>query len=158
MQMRQMEQTRNWLLFTIAWFIIMLLLIPPKRRLKLSLFGFLLGFGQAVILAWLAMGRLKLWKLPGDILLSGIPVFTSMSWIPPAVLFAHYYPAGKSWFFKAAYVLFFAAGTALVQHGQRIAGMWENIRWKDIYTFPLALLTHSIMSICRPLFPNLRNQ
>lgn len=158
MQMRQMGQTRNWLLFTIAWFIIMLLLIPPKRGLKLSPFGFCLGFGQAVILAWLAMGRLKLWKIPGDIMFSGIPVFTSISWIPPAILFVNYYPASKSWFYKAAYILFFAAGTALVQHGQRIAGMWENIRWKDIYTFPLALLTHTIMSLSRSLFLSPRNQ
>ena len=129
-----------------------------KAQVKLSPFGFCLEFAQAVILAWLTMRRLKLWKIPGDIMFSGIPVFTSISWIPPAILFANYYPAGKSWFYKAGYILFFAAGTALVQHGQRITGMWENIRWKDIYTFPLALLTHSVMSIFRIFFPYLRNQ
>lgn len=144
--------SRNWMLFTIAFYMIMFMLIPPKRGPKLSPFGFWLGFVQAVLLTGVCMRKLNLWKLPGDILVCGIPILTATAWIPPTILFANFFPAAKSRLLKGAYILLFAAGTTLAQHKLRLLGMWENIRWKDIYTFPLAILTHTIMAIFLPLF------
>ncbi|MEW5920040.1 MAG: hypothetical protein AB1796_03605 [Bacillota bacterium] len=146
------RQTRNWLLFALGWYIMMFILIPPKRGSKLSPFGFWLGFVQAVILNWITVRNHKLWRLPGDILLSGIPILTSLAWIPPSIIFANFFPTAKSWFWKATYILFFAAGTTIIQYGQKCLGMWENIKWKDLYTFPLAVLTHTLMAITLPFF------
>jgi len=94
----------------------------------------------------------KLWKLPGDILFAGIPILTSLSWIPTSIVFANFYPYAKKRLWKALYIIFFAVGTTLIQRTQRIVGMWENIKWKDVYTFPLALVTHLIMTVFLPLF------
>lgn len=146
------RQTKNWLLFTIGLYIMLFIIIPPKRGLGLSPFGFWMGFVQAVILNWITVRKHKLWKLPGDILLAGIPVLTSLSWIPPTILFANFYPAAKKWLWKALYVTLFAFGTTLIQSSQKQLGMWENIKWKDIYTFPLALFTHFIMTVLLPVF------
>lgn len=146
------KHTRNWLLFTLGWYIIFLILVPRKRRSKLWSFGFLLGFVQSVILNWITVQKYKLWRFPGDIMLSGIPLFTSLSWIATSMLFANFFPYRKNILWKTAYIVFFAAGTTIFERTQKFIGMWENIRWRDAYTFPLAMLTHTLMSIFLPLF------
>ncbi|MEW6623899.1 MAG: hypothetical protein AB1420_12365 [Bacillota bacterium] len=154
------RKTLNWALFTIMWYIIMLILIPPKHRPKLFPFGFWLGFVQAILLNRITMRTYKLWRLPGDILIGGIPLFAALSWFPPAIIFAYYFPLTYNWIWKAAYIFFFAAGTTIAQHIQKRIGMWENINWKTIYTFPLAIVTHFIMTVLIPVFniDHLRNK
>ena len=146
------RQTKNWLMFTIALYVILFIIIPPKRGPKLSPFGFWMGFVQAVFVTGIGVRNKKLWKLPGDILFNGIPILTSLSWIPTSIIFANFYPAAKKRIWKTLYIMFFAAGTVLIQRFQRVIGMWENIKWKDSYTFPLALVTHLIMTVFLPLF------
>ena len=146
------RQTKNWLIFTLALYVILFIIIPPKRGPKLSPFGFWLGFVQAVIVTGIGVRNHKLWKLPGDILFGGIPILTSLSWIPTTLVFANFYPATKKWIWKALYVMVFGMGTTVIQYFQRLMGMWENIKWKDIYTFPLALFTHWLMTIFMPFF------
>ena len=146
------RQTKNWVIFAIASYVIMFMLIPPKKGVKISGFGFYLGFVQAVILKWFAVRKYKLWKIPGDILLKGIPILTCISWIPPAILYAYYFPYGKRLSWKTGYILLFALGTTIAQYIQGLIGMWESKKWKPIYTFPLAILTHTIMTIFLPFF------
>lgn len=146
------KPTRNWVLFTLFLYLVIFMLIPPRRGPRLSPFGFWLGFVQAVVLNAVCVGKLKLWKLPGDLFLAGIPLFTALAWIPPAILFANFFPAAKSRLLKSAYILLFAAAATFTQKRLRLMGMWENIRWKDFYTFPLAILTHTLMAILLPLF------
>ncbi|WP_028306316.1 hypothetical protein [Desulfitibacter alkalitolerans] len=139
------RQTKNWILFTIAAYILMFMLVPPKKGPKLSPFGFYFGFIQAVILNWYAVRNHKLWKLPGDILLYGIPLLTCISWIPPSIIFAYNFPYKKEFCWKALYVLLFAFGTTVSQYVQGLIGMWDSKTWKTLYTFPLAICTHCIM-------------
>lgn len=146
------KQTKNWIFFTIVSYVLMFILIPPKKGPKISGFGFYLGFVQAVILKWFAVKKYKLWKIPGDILIKGIPILTCISWIPPAILYAYYFPYGKKLSRKTGYIFLFALGTTIAQYIQGLIGMWESKKWKPIYTFPLAITTHSIMTIFLPFF------
>lgn len=146
------KQTRNWLILMITSYIIMFILIPPKRGPKLSPFGFYLGFVQAIILNWLAVKRQKLWSLPGDILLFGIPILTCLSWIPISIIYGYYFPYRKSISWKTGYIMIFALGATIGQYILGLIGMWESKKWKPIFTFPMAILTHSIMYLFSPLF------
>lgn len=146
------KQTKNWVVFTLSLYIIMFLLIPPNRGPKISRFGFYLGFVHAIILNWFAVKKYKLWKMPGDILIYGIPLFTCLSWIPPSIIFAYYFPYGKTLTWKAGYILFFALGTNITQYIHGVIGMWESMKWKPFFSLPLAILTHTIMYLFTPLF------
>jgi len=146
------RQARNWIIFTIGCYLLMFMIVPPKKGPRLSPFGFYFGFLHAVILNWLAVKTYKLWKLPGDILINGIPVLTCISWLPPAVLFAYFFPYDKKAIWKVAYIFFYSIGTTIVQYIQGLIGMWESKNWKPIYTLPLSFLTHSIMALGLPIF------
>jgi len=125
---------------------------PLKKGPRISGFGFYLGFVQAVILNFIAVKKYKLWKIPGDVVIKGIPILTCISWIPPSIIYAYYYPYGKKLSWKTGYILLFALGTTIFQYIQGLIGMWESKKWKPIYTFPLAIVTHTIMSMFLPLF------
>lgn len=146
------RQTRNWIVFAIVSYIFMFMLIPSKQVSKFSKFGFYLGFVQAVILKLIAFKKYKLWKLPGDILIYGIPILTCLAWVPPSMIFAYYFPSGKKLSWKTGYIMLFAIGTTIIQYIQGLIGMWESKKWKTIYTLPLAITTHTIMTLLLPLF------
>lgn len=146
------QQTRNWTIFTFITYLVMYMLIPLKAGPRVYPFGFYLGFMQAVILNFFAYKNYKLWKMPGSILIFGIPLLTCLAWIPTSIIFAYYYPYGKKLFWKTSYILLFAVGTTIVQYIHGLIGMWESKRWKPIYTFPLAIATHTIMAVFLPLF------
>ncbi|HBV88542.1 MAG TPA: hypothetical protein DEF42_18315 [Desulfosporosinus sp.] len=150
------RQTKNWIVFTLALYTTMFILIPPKRGPKVAPFGFYLGFIHASILNYFTAKIYKLWKYPGDILLKGIPIFTCLSWVPIANIFAYFFPYRKNSIFKAGYILMFASATTAVQHIHGFIGMWESKKWRTMYTFPLAVFTHTIMTLFLPLF-NLKN-
>jgi len=130
----------------------MFIIIPPKKGPKIAPFGFYLGFVQGIVLNWFTVKILKLWKYPGDISLKGIPILTCICWIPTANLFAYFFPYGKNLTWKTGYILMFGTGTTIAQYIQGIIGMWESKKWKTIYTFPLAIITHTIMALSLPLF------
>jgi hypothetical protein len=142
------SQTVYWILFTITLFIIMFLLIPPDHGPELSPFGFWMGLVQAFVVLYLGHAYLKLFNLSGDQTFLGIPLLTALSWVPPSILFAAYFPWANTVLKKAAYILAFASGTAAVQQFLLMPlGMWKNIHWSTFYTFLLAVVTHSIMTV-----------
>ena len=135
-----------WLLFTILAFAILFLLVRYQRIQQLFSFGFWLGFFFAAIVNWLGVNMLG-WLMPGDILLLGIPLFSSLYFIPVAIGFAHYYPLKKDWMVKVDYVLLFAAITTFLQSLQAILGMWQGaFGWNVAYTFILAIVIHTVMT------------
>ena len=106
-----------------------------------------MGLIQAFIILWLGQTYLKLFRLSGDQILLGIPLLTSLSWFPPTILFAAFFPLANTTIKKAAYILAFASGTAIVQHFLlEPLGMWKNLHWNTFYSFLLAIVTHSIMT------------
>ncbi|KGK91901.1 hypothetical protein DP73_00800 [Desulfosporosinus sp. HMP52] len=146
------KQTKRWVVFTTACYIFMFLLIHPKRLVKATTFGFSLGFVPAIFLNWFTVKTYRLWRLPGDILLNGIPILACVSWLPPAAIFGNYFPYRKNLTWKTGYILLFSLGTTMVQSLQSAMGMWENKNWKTLYTLPLAILTHTSMTFLLPLF------
>ncbi len=130
----------------------MFLSIPINRIQRFFCFGLWLGFFQAVILNWVTTGIKKLYYLRGDKKILEIPVFTALSWISTSIFFANYFPSSKNWRYKVGYIIFFAAGTTLVQYLQDRIGMWKNIQWSALHTFFLSILTHSMMTISLPYF------
>ncbi|SDG31886.1 hypothetical protein [Desulfosporosinus hippei] len=146
------RQTKRWVVFTTAWYVLMFLLIHPKRIKKAVAFGLSLGLVPAIFLNWITVKTYRLWRLPGDILLNGVPILACVSWIPPAAIFANYFPYRKNLTWKTSYILLFSLGTTIVQLVQQTIGMWENKKWKTPYTLPLAILTHTSMAFLLPLF------
>lgn len=146
------RQTKNWIVFAIALYTLMFILIPRKRILKVAPFGLYLGFVQAVILNWVTVKTYKLWKYPGDILLKGIPLLTCISWVPMANFFSYFFPYGKNLTWKTGYILLYAIGTTIIQYLHGFIGMWESKKWRTLYTLPLGILTHTTMTLLLPLF------
>jgi hypothetical protein len=143
--MQPSTQTLYWVLFAIGWFILMFLLVPPKQIPELARFGFWFGFIQAIVVMGIGQ-HYNFFRAVGDPNLLGVPLITSVSWIPPVIIFARFFPlADKSWKI-VGYVLLFAFGTSLVQYFQKLIGMWESTNWIPVYTFFLAIATHSLMT------------
>jgi len=139
--------TLYWLFFTLLTFVALFIVIPYQRIQQLFSFGFWLGFFLASVVNWLGIAMLG-WLMPGDILLFGIPFFSSLYFIPLAIGFAHYYPLKKDWMVKVDYVLLFAAITTFLQSLLAIFGMWQGTSgWNVAYTFILAALIHTVMTV-----------
>lgn len=139
-------QTLYWVLFVLAWYVLMYFLLPAGSTKKLLSFGLWFGFAQACVIQYLGQVLFKFWRIAGDPTLLGIPVLTAVSWIPPAAIFARFFSWMKTGLEKAAWVLFFAGGTAIANYLQSLVGMWVNLRWNPFFTFLLALAAHSIMT------------
>lgn len=138
-------QTLYWVLFAIGWYGLMFLLVSPKQVPELSRFGFWFGLVQAFVV--MGVGQYYgLFRAVGDPNLLGIPLLTSISWIPPVIVFARFFQLADNIWKVAGYVLVFASGTAMVQYFQKLLGMWESVNWNPFYTFLLAMATHSLMA------------
>lgn len=139
-------ETAYWVLLVIGAYAAMFVIVPPNEGPGLSPFGFWLGFVQALVILWVGQARLGLFVAIGDPTVLGIPILTSVLWIPPAILFAYYFRRIKTSFGRFGYVLFFAAGAAGVQYALELLDLWRNLRWNIIATFALAIATHSLMT------------
>lgn len=146
------KYTYSWLIFVLGLFTVMSLLVSYKNIKKLFPFGFLMGFVQAIIINWPAIYLFRLWRLPGEVFVGNVPIFVSLSWIPPTIIFANFFPAAKGLIIKAVYILIFASGTGVIQLLQGLIGIWESLRWNFVRTFFMALVTHTIMSLFLPVF------
>lgn len=139
--------TLYWLAFSAVAFAALYFVIPRQRIQQLFPFGFWLGFFLAGVVNWLGMNVFG-WFMPGDILLFGLPIFSSLYFIPLAIGFAHYYPLKKDWMVKVDYVLLFAAITTFLQSVLAILGMWQGANgWNVAYTFILAAIIHTVMTV-----------
>lgn len=139
--------TLNWVIITIVLYTAMFILVPLKKVAELSPFGFYLGLIQAAFLLWLGQSYLRFFLLVGDPVLFGIPLLSTVSWIPPTIIFAYYSPLADSPVKKIAYVLFFATGAVFVQYSMALMGLWKSLRWNLLYTFILAIFTHTLMTV-----------
>ncbi len=106
-----------------------------------------MGIFLAIMIQWLGQTYFKLWYLPSDIQILGIPVFTVISWFPPTIIYAAFFPRDRKWYKIAGYILLFAAGSAAVQYVMTILDMWVNLRWNSWYTLILAILAHMLITV-----------
>ena len=139
-------QTVYWMLIMVGAFILMFILVPPLRGLELSPFGFWLGLVQALVLLWFGQVYLKVFYFIGDPTFLGVPLLTSLTWIPLVILFAHYFTKSHSRMVKLLLIPLFSIGTGMGQYTIEIIGLFQSLRWSPVYTFFLALGTHSLMA------------
>lgn len=136
-----------WLILTVSLYVALFILVPGRIIKDYILFGIVFGAGQAVLVVWLFQLFLNTWRLVGDPVLMGITtLFTPFAWIPPAIIFAAYFPKTRSWYSRTGYVLLFAAGAVVVQLFLAQIGLWQSIRWNLLYTGLLATATHTVMT------------
>ncbi|MEJ6951610.1 hypothetical protein [Natronospora cellulosivora (SeqCode)] len=144
--------TLYWMIFTLTWFVILSIAVPRKKIIELLPYGFFLGFIHSIVLNYFTVHHFKVWILQGEIFIFGIPLFTSLAWISPVIIFSYYYPFNKQRSLQISYILLFAAGIAMVNYFLSLANMWEINNWRFIYTFILAIFTHTIMVLFFPVF------
>jgi hypothetical protein len=141
-----MQQTLYWFIIMIGAFIIMFIIVPPKLVPELSKFGFYFGLVFALIILGIGQGLLNLFTLVGDPTFLGIPLITSVLWIPPTIVFAYFFSFTYELYQRIILIVSFATGTAAFQYLLKEFDMWESRLWSPIYTFLLAILTHSLMT------------
>jgi hypothetical protein len=141
------SETAYWLLILIGLFVSMFVIIPPTVGPRISHVGFYMGFVQAIFWLWLLQSYLKVFRIVGDPTVFGVPIITTIAWVPPSILFAYYFTNLHTFVERAALVLFFASGAALITYIVDTAGLWENIRWSPFHSFFLATFTHILISI-----------
>lgn len=141
-----MQHTLYWFIFLIVSFIIMFIIVPPRLGPELSKFGFYFGLVLALIILGIGQGILNLFRLIGDPTFLGIPLITSVLWIPPTIVFAYFFTFTSKVFDRIVLIISFATGVASFQYLLKEFGMWESRIWSPIYTFLLAILTHSLMT------------
>lgn len=140
--------TLNWIFFFILAYVIMFIIIPPEEGPRLSPFGFWMGIVQAIVVLLFGQTVLKLFRLVGDPTLIGIPILTTLSWGPPAIVFVRFLSFQDNLLERVVLIGLFAAGAALAQIVLEFLGMWQSLRfWSPFWTFVLALGTHSVMTI-----------
>jgi len=134
-------------LFLIAS-IVMLIAVPRRRIIQLLPFGVVGGFILALVIQFIAVPWLHLWRF--DILgvasVHGIPVFLALAWLPATIIFAHFLPAMRSLVSLIAYILAFAAGASLLEFGFVYFGYRSFIHWNIYLTFLLGAALHSSLA------------
>lgn len=138
--------TLYWALATAGLFAFMLIIVQGPRRAELWPFGFWMGLVQAIFIMWAGHSYLTLFESLGDPKVLGVPVFTSLSWVPVSMIFARFFPIGGSTAVRIGYILMFAVGASIGQYTIEALGMWRSVRWSVLDTFLLAVMTHAFMT------------
>jgi len=141
------SETLSWIILFLSLFAIMFIIVPPRKGPELSRFGFWLGIVQAIFILWIGQHYLGLFLAKGDPTLFGVPIFVTLVWFPPTVIFAYFFPRADTTLKKFLYIFMFASGTTVGQIVLENFGLWVSLKWNPIYTFLLALVTHSIMTM-----------
>ncbi len=139
-------ETSYWILVLVGLFVTMFVIVPPNEGPKLSYIGFWLGLVLAFIIIGLGQVQFNFFRVVGDPTIFGIPLISSLAWIPPVIIYAYYFEHTDTPLKKVVLLLIFAAGATFAQYVLEIAGMWENINWRISYTFAMATVTHTIIS------------
>lgn len=139
-------ETMWWIVIFLASFTIMFIIVPPRKGPDLAPFGFWLGIVQAMAILWFGQTFFKVFLVKGDPTILGIPVSITLMWFPIAVIFAYFFPRMDTLLKKVVYIMVFAVGSSLGQFTLENLGLWESLRWNPLYTFLLAIVTHSILS------------
>ncbi len=139
-------QTTYWLFILTGLTISMFVIIPPKLLLELSYIGFLFGFVQALTLIGLGQVYFRFFLLVGDPTVFGVPLISSLSWIPAVIIYAYYFKTADTLIKKIALLALTGAGAVAAQYILTIAGMWESLNWNLFYTFLLAIFAHTLIS------------
>ena len=130
-----------WLLQALAFFAMLVLLVPPFYMKKLLLFVVLGGFLYTLFVQHVAVNVLKLWRFQPDFLtLWNIPIFFVLAWFAVTWIYGYllfYYPKQQLWIFTF-FVLKALALQIVAVSGNHIS----YIHWSTANTFLFAIVSH----------------
>ena len=133
-----------WLNQAVAYWAIVLFIVPVKFIKKLLLFAFLGGFIYTWVVQYVAVAVLEKWVFVPDILtVWGIPFFFVMSWFAVTFLFGYFlYRYPKYQIFIV--VLFVSWGTlmSILGHNYKQIGYQG---WSNLETFMFAVFSHVLL-------------
>ncbi|WP_459836433.1 hypothetical protein [Halanaerobaculum tunisiense] len=121
----------------------MFFLVPLEKIKELLPFGLVGGFVLAVIIQYLAVDLLKLWRFNVAFLsFKGIPIAVLLAWIPPVIVFRYFWFRIGSALGKMLYILFFALSTTAFEYASVLFNYRDYLNWNVFLTFALALVVH----------------
>lgn len=129
-----------------AFTILMFIMVPPRRIIRLLPLGLLAGFGGGVALLSFLVTILGYWGFPypGVFSIFGFSLWAALAWIPVVVIFSEYLGHPDTRRALYGYIFAFALSTALfVQWLENIGHLILN-RWSMWMTFAVALVLYSL--------------
>jgi hypothetical protein len=133
-----------WLVHALAYWFVVLLLVPLKYVRKVLLFGFLGGFVYTWLVQIIAVPVLGIWRFKPDVLtLWGIPFFFTVSWFGVTVLYGYLllrYPRHQLWIIIA--FLLWPTSISIIAHRAEVL-FWNN--WSNTETFMFAIFSHILL-------------
>lgn len=136
-----------WIYLFVVLMIILFLLVPKEKIIKLLPFSFVAGFGLALVLQYFAVNIFRWWEFNyGLINLFNAPLGVSLSWMPAVIIFAYFWPLAISKLGKLIYTFIFALGTTVVEYSFVLLGYRRYINWSVLLTFILAFIIHLLLA------------
>ena len=133
-----------WLTQTVAYWSLVLFLIPIKYIKKVILFSFLGGFVYTWIVQLLAVHTFNRWIFEPDILtVYNIPVFFTLSWFAATTIFGYLlwrFPRYQIWI-----VLFFATWATVMNYISLSLKLIHLPGWSLAETSMFAIFSHIVL-------------
>lgn len=140
-----MPKSYYWLIITAVAWIVTYFLVPREKLKRLFTVGFWGGLVLTVIIQYIAVDLLGLWKFNFMLVpILGFPLFLPLIWFAETILFVNYLPETTTG--KAISIVAFVAGTTAVNYLLLLWGLQTFIRWNLFYTFVLGIATHILIS------------
>lgn len=133
-----------WFIQGVAYWSLVLFIVPPRYIKKLLLYAFIGGFLYTCLVQIVAVVVLNLWHFKPDILtLWNIPVFFVLSWFAVTQIFGYLlylYPRYQFWV-----VAFFVLWGTLMCYVAEIYNQIDMIGWSIAETFMFAVFSHVLL-------------
>lgn len=138
---------------SLVWFylfaivsLILFLLVPREEILNLLPFGLVGGFVVALILQYFAVNVFRWWEFNyAWIEIFNTPLWVSLSWIPPVIIFAYFWSITNSIWGKLIYVFSFALITTIAEYISVLIGYRKYLNWNVYLTLVLAFVIHFLL-------------
>lgn len=133
-----------WLIQAVAYWSLVLFLVPINYLRKLILFSFLGGFIYTWIVQIIAVNLFKGWSFRPDILtFSNIPVFFTLSWFAVTTVFGYLlwrFPRYQIWI-----VMFFTLWATAMNYTALLLKQIHLLKWSIAETFMFAIFSHVLL-------------
>ncbi len=133
-----------WFSQALAYFSIVLFIIPFKYLKILFPYAFIGGFIYTWIVQYIAVDILRYWAFPNDIIMIyGIPLFFVLSWFAVTYLYGYIlykYPKDQLWI-----IIFFVIWATLNNYVAISLNQIFFLSWTVVQTFMFAIFSHVLL-------------
>lgn len=136
--------TLYWFTQAIAYFSLVIFIVPYKYIKKLLPYAFLGGFIYTWIVQYIAVDILQYWAFPTDIfMVFGIPFFFVFSWFAVTILYGYIlyqYPKDQLWI-----IIFFVSWATANNYISVYLNQIYFLSWTIAQTFMFAIFSHVLL-------------